>query len=323
LCFSFGFSEFIRLGARCELPNFIFIITSVERYLRGEGCSIAVHELPLNCAITLIERELGRALTLEERPAAETLCKILNGHPQQILKAAAQVREKNVSLLEVTHQLQSTSPINALDWQILTSLSQPQRVTLQALTALGTWFLPEYAAALTGLTDIQAILNTLMRYNLIQTDGFRYKVTKTVGETLQQVQNLTPFRKHALSYFINWAEQNCLSSSFILEETNTLLQILKQSVTANCWIDVLHLCRIVENAFAFNQRWGSWAQILNYALQAARATSDRASEAWALHQLGTYAICLEDMNLAHELLTQALQLRELLGDETGARLLIL
>ncbi|MDJ0620820.1 MAG: PT domain-containing protein [Calothrix sp. MO_192.B10] len=299
------------------LPNFIFIIASSERYFWGEGCSIMLSGLPLNDSIILVKRELGRELTLEENSAAEALCTILNGHPQQILKAAARVSEENISLVKVSQQIKSTSPTKALDWEILKSLSQPQRLTLETLTALGTWLLPEQVAALTGLNHLQTILETLLKRNLVQINGSRYKVTRTVGETLEQIQNLTPLRENALSYFITWAEQHQSVPHRIFEEADTILQILQQTVVAGRWTDILYLCRLVENAFVFSRRWEMWSKVLNYALQAARAMDDKAAEAWALHQLGTCALCRENINLSRELLTQALNLRESLGDEIG------
>ena len=47
---------------------------------------------------------------------------------------------------------------------------------------------------------------------------------------------------------------------------------------------------------------------------AARATGDRASEAWSLHQSGTRALCLGERATARTLLNQALSLRETVGD---------
>ena len=58
--------------------------------------------------------------------------------------------------------------------------------------------------------------------------------------------------------------------------------------------------------------------MLEWALQAARALGNRAAEAWALHQLGTRALCLLDTATARAALTEALRLREALGDEIGA-----
>jgi hypothetical protein len=58
--------------------------------------------------------------------------------------------------------------------------------------------------------------------------------------------------------------------------------------------------------------------VLRWILQAGQALGDQAAEAWALHQLGTRSLCLGDSGAAQTTLTQALQLRQALGDRAGA-----
>jgi hypothetical protein len=58
--------------------------------------------------------------------------------------------------------------------------------------------------------------------------------------------------------------------------------------------------------------------VLEWQLASARAQGDRAAEAWALHQLGTRALCLNDMPTARSSLGRALEIREELGDEAGS-----
>src|SRR6185436_3755270 len=65
-------------------------------------------------------------------------------------------------------------------------------------------------------------------------------------------------------------------------------------------------------------RWGAWATVLERCLAAAKATKDRSAEAWALHQLGTRAVCLGEPARARALLSQAAAVRESLGDAAAA-----
>jgi hypothetical protein len=66
-----------------------------------------------------------------------------------------------------------------------------------------------------------------------------------------------------------------------------------------------------------NRRWGAWTQVLQWGLVAAQSTNNQPGTAWALHQLGTRALCLEDFPKSYTFLTQALQLRQALGDPIG------
>jgi hypothetical protein len=60
------------------------------------------------------------------------------------------------------------------------------------------------------------------------------------------------------------------------------------------------------------------AQVLGWQFQAARELGDRAAEAWSLHQSGTRGLCLEDGSTAQTDLSEALRIRESLGDWAGA-----
>jgi hypothetical protein len=97
-----------------------------------------------------------------------------------------------------------------------------------------------------------------------------------------------------------------------------ILQVLAGAVKAERWAEVLHLVRVVEPALALNRRWAAWEKLLQAALQAAQAANNQAAEAWALHQLGSRALCLGEQRLARTQLSQALRLRESLGDNVGA-----
>ena len=80
----------------------------------------------------------------------------------------------------------------------------------------------------------------------------------------------------------------------------------------------MRLGRALAGALALGGRWSAWAQVLQWVLQAAEALGDRDVKAWALHQLGTRALCLGDGDSARTSLIQALRLRQTLGDRAGA-----
>jgi hypothetical protein len=84
------------------------------------------------------------------------------------------------------------------------------------------------------------------------------------------------------------------------------------------WEGVLRLGRAVEGPLAVRGHWGAWAETLEWELEAARQLGDRAAKAWSLHQSGTRALCLEDTPTARRDLSEALRLRESLGDREGA-----
>ena len=102
------------------------------------------------------------------------------------------------------------------------------------------------------------------------------------------------------------------------EEADAILGVLEWAAQQERWEEVLRLGLAVEGALIQGGLWGSWAALGERGMQAARALGDKAAEAWHLHQSGTRALCLKDTSTAHAHLTEALRLREALGDWEGA-----
>jgi hypothetical protein len=94
--------------------------------------------------------------------------------------------------------------------------------------------------------------------------------------------------------------------------------VLQRSAQNGRWEGVLRLGQATEGPLAVRGHWGAWAETLKRELEAARQLGDRAAEAWSLHQSGTRALCLEDAPTARRDLSEALRLRESLGDREGA-----
>jgi DNA-binding IclR family transcriptional regulator len=385
----------------------VFLLTSPERRLWGEGQSLLLGGLPPEDALALIERELGRPLTAQERPVAHRLRAHAKGSPLALIQIAAEAREKDLLLTDlqgqkqegmrttdllefprqqmqlvryITRQGEATleeaaehlgeTPADAQqmldaliemgyleraekkgDWvyrmhfarksarglppgiwnalepeaagaaalaDALNALPAPERQVMAALAALGGAPVhADHLADLTGIADVATTLQALQRRGLAQAHSPRYTLTGGLDATLQQVWDLTPWRERALAHLTAWAEAQS-SSDRLLEEADGIVQILAWAAGAGRWADVLRLGRAIQGALALGGRWATWAQMLRWTLQATQALGDQAAEAWALHQLGTRALCLGDGASARASLTQALQLREALGDRAGA-----
>ena len=299
-------------------PACTFLLAAPERCLWGEGRAVGLRGLPPDNALALVERELGRAVTPQEQTAAQSLCTALDCHPLRILQAAALAREEGLTLAEVARRVQTSSPDEALTAQVLAPLPAPEQRVLAALAALGDAPLhAEHLSVLTGIADVTPVLQTLQNRGLVQAHSPRYSLTGALGQDLQRAWNLTPWAERALAHFTAWAEEQ-QTPDRLLEDADAVLRTLEWAVEAERWKDVLRLGRAVEGALALGGRWAAWAQVLQWVLQAARAPGNQAAEAWALHQLGTRALCLGDTVAARTSLTQALRMREALGDQAGA-----
>ena len=94
--------------------------------------------------------------------------------------------------------------------------------------------------------------------------------------------------------------------------------LLRWGRTAAAPADVLRLARAADTIAAHACLWDAWREILEIGLASALSAGDRDGQAWALHQLGTRALCLEQHHDAGLQLREALALRELAGDRRGA-----
>ena len=104
-----------------------------------------------------------------------------------------------------------------------------------------------------------------------------------------------------------------------MTEAPALLALMRWAVQAGRFRETIRLGRAIDHAFALCRRFGGWEQIVKLVHGAALSTGDRESEAWALHQLGTRALCLGDIAAGSAALGDAVQLRRELGDTDGAK----
>lgn len=301
------------------LPDATFLLASPQRYIWGEGNSLPLKGLPLNDALALIEQDLQRPLTSAEHPAAEQLWQMLHGNPQEILYATGYMRCDGMSLDQVVQQMQSPAPRKFLIQQIWSRLSKPQRLVLASLAALsGIAILGRWLAEMTAIPNLDAVLDSLVERRLLETVGDRYGVSPSVASVIEEGLNLDPARLQALNQYTAWAEQQLSAPDAVVHEIDGILYSLDWAVQSGKWAEALRLIKAIESPLALSKRWGVWAKVLHWGLLAGRSLSDPATEAWALHQLGSRALCLSDVDTAYEHLSQALQIREALGDQVGA-----
>jgi hypothetical protein len=301
------------------VPRCTFVLASEKRRLWREGHPVALQGLPLDDGLALVERELGRPLAQEERTGAEDLCTALEGHPLRILQAVALAQEEGRSLAEMAQRMQAPDASDVLITGNLASLSESEQRVLAALAALaGAPLDADHLASLAGLVDAAPILQKLHSRGLVEAHSPRYSLAGGLDEDLGQRWNLGPWRERALTHFTTWTEDHRSEPDALLEEAEAILELLRWGIDARRWAEVLRLGQAVEGALTLSGQWGGWAQVLEWVLQAAEALGNQGAEAWALHQVGTRAFCLGEADAARNFLTQALELREALGDRIGA-----
>jgi LysM repeat protein len=300
-------------------PDCTYLIASPDRKLWGEGLSVALPGLPIQEARLLMERELGRSLTEEEIVEADELLSALNGSPLAIIQSAALVREGGYSI----KSLATPEPDKEQDHKIaafsLGLLTGPERQVVASIAALnGAPLNPRHLPALTGLSEVEPLLNRLHKRGLIQKEGRGFTLAGSFAFFVQKSWDLDQWREGMVGYFRNWAAARFQEPHKIVEDADAILRLMNWANVSGRWEGALDLVRVVEGALALGLRWGAWERVLQSGLDAAQAQGNMSAKAWALHQLGTRALGLGEKTAAIQRLVQALRLRERMGDQAGA-----
>ncbi|MDQ3880089.1 MAG: hypothetical protein M3295_03295 [Chloroflexota bacterium] len=237
----------------------------------------------------------------------------------EIRQAVALVRDDGRTFADVAQELVRPRSDRALLDAVLAPLSGEQKRILAALAVFGDASLDlERLSELTGMWDVEHALAALERRHLVDSHSPRYSLAGALPDQLQAVWDLHAETEQALAYFIAWAEGNRRRPSAQLEEDVALMRLLRAAAARERFDEAIRLGRAVASAFAWGRRWGSWREILEIVFDAARRIGHRASEAWALHELGTQAFCMGAKGMGVDELQEALEIRREIGDEAGA-----
>jgi hypothetical protein len=286
-----------------------------------EGTVMQLEGLSLPASTVVVEQELGYRLPPEQVAAMSCLWTLFQGHPQRLRQAAVLAREESTTLAKLLPRLHADNPGRSLTRLLVASLPKTQRWIVALLVAMnGVGLRAEQIAAMTGPPNPQSSLQALLKRHLIQLDGHRYCLAASLVEMLQEDFDPAPWMERALAHLVPWAEQHCRTPERILPERDVLVHTLQWAVHQELWVDVLRVVRSVENTLILKKQWKTAEQLLQWGLQAAWALEDAPVEAWVLHELGTLALCQEDVTAAYDALSQALSLRQALRDEAGIKI---
>ena len=297
------------------VPMSVFVLSSARRTLWNAGEGAELRGLPLDAALALYEARLRRPLSDGARAAFAGRWAALEGLPQLLVKDAEALRAATPGASQPAGPGAATSQAAAGGGPELTA---DDRELLTLTAALGGVPLGTQALAeLSHQPDAAARLASLEDRGLTQSHSPRYSATGPSSPLLQDVAAVQ-LRQRMLAYFIDRAERGAIDRERPRDDLDPIVALLRWGQTAAPHADVLRLARASDTIAAGAGLWDAWRTILDIGLQSARAIGDRDGEAWALHQLGTRALCLEDELAANRLLREALRLRRAIGDRVGA-----
>lgn len=302
------------------------ILSTRERGGRHPGRirTMALHGLSLPAARELYRITLERSLTTAEGAAVDALLATLEGRPGAIIREAVIARNEQQVLAAPTMPVPppttgSTPTLDLQAEQLLKQLTAEERSLVAVLATIYDARLGEEPLLrIAGLSQSSPALPTLIRQQIVRTSSPRYNLVETFTPFVLAAADAARWRERVIADLVTWMRSSSTTLEQILEEAEAVLQLLRQAVAAERWEEVLLLARAIEPALIDGRQWGTWQQVLDWQLQAARAMRDLAAEGWALHQLGTRALCLGNAVVAQTFLSQALNIRVRLGDRAGA-----
>ena len=297
-------------------PGCTFVLTSLERNLWGEGKVISLAGLPVDDAIDLFVLELNRSLNEQEQAEVREICVLLGSHPLRVLQSASLVSEGKATISDVRAQLQQSPDDGELKASLEASTDKQKQI-LAILAAAGSVPVPvEHLRALSQSDVIVKDLQGLTALGLVEADGSRFQLVGELSGTISRLWDLTSWEDRLIDLLAEWLIRKP-AQKLLDESVDVLVHTIQQAGEKNRWQDVVKIGRGIERILIFRKRWQTWLDILNLILKAARALGDRKVEAWALHQIGTRAACLGLNEAARGFLTQALNIRQAIGDQAG------
>ena len=164
------------------LPNCVFVLASNERHLWEQGNVIHLAGLPLNVAMALFQQRTGRQLTQREISVAQSICKALQGHPLNIIQAAALVHDEEESLQEVARQILGPNPEERILESALAHLPKGAKSLLALLATFRNAPLPaEHINGILQNTQLAPLLKNLLNHGLVRAHSPSYSLTGNIG----------------------------------------------------------------------------------------------------------------------------------------------
>jgi hypothetical protein len=301
------------------LPACAFAIGSERPRSIGFVRQIELRGLAPEKGFELFSREMGRALKSDEAALAHGLCERLEWNPRRLLSAAALARE-NPFVLTALAEMESRDEI--VEWMSSRALAllteHEKRVAALLGAANGAAIAATTISTLTGVPGVAPILESLRRRQLIEARGERHRLCEPLREFLPRVWDLSDWRQRLFDHAIQWAEEHRRNPKRAREEWEVAFALPDWTRAAVRAPEVMRLGLALDPSLALGGQWDLWAEALLKILLAARLEDDRVREAWALHQIGTRALCLGETDDARRLLSEALELRVSLGEHPAA-----
>ncbi|MDQ6948300.1 MAG: ATP-binding protein, partial [Actinomycetota bacterium] len=263
------------------------LLTASKQNRLFEGSSVFLTGLPDDAGLLLLERALGRPIRDDEREASATLVRALEGNPLLIRQAVSLIRLETADIPTLARRIVAGGARDLADESMATLPSSDLEV-VQTLAVVGD--IPIRASRVEELSGrpAQRILRELQERGIVEAQRQAYILADNVRQAAD-----TALNRSTLSTFVDraigWIEREggVVSS----DDLPLLVSAIGWAADGGRWREVIQLCQGVETALIDSCRWGRWRWTMERAAAAARQLDDSSAVGWALHELGTLALC--------------------------------
>lgn len=299
------------------------ILLAADAPFGADAQRLAIGPLPRAESLTLLASRAELTVDDANRTTLEKICELLGDVSLALVITGNVLRETQTSpeaalqTIEALALPERDPALLALSraYGFAFGLLRPEEQQVLSVAALtpGVSMTPEWLSAALGNVDVSAFIERLKAMGLLFTNSPRLRlppgfIIPARRASVLDEQSVLP----RLITFLREHQEN------VQDELGNIFGAIAWAVKANRPADVIALGRAIDPTLTLSGLWDAWNLVLEDILNAARQRNDASVEAWALHQLGTRAIGAGTRQQALSLLRQALQIRQNLGDTTGA-----
>jgi hypothetical protein len=301
------------------LPQCLVLLGNEQPVLDAGGVSVALQGLAEPAGLQLLARDLGRPLGPGEADDAARLCAAVRGQPLRLRHAAALAATGQHTLRGLADRAERDPA--ALDRLSVHALADTERRVLAVLALAAGAVLPgELVEVISGVDDLASQLDKLRRHGLVEQDHDRFGLPRCLGAGYRKLLVANLDIGAAARSLTSWLAQRDPSSADALGAASAAVQLVGRLAERGDWPELARLAEVTARVLTLAGRWELCWQVLQQGLHAAQQLGDLAAQARFAHDLGSMALCNDQLQQAEELLHHALALREQLGDHQGAAL---
>ncbi|MBI4314934.1 MAG: hypothetical protein HY679_03285 [Chloroflexi bacterium] len=302
-------------------PKGALLITAA-RAPSGEATEkVKLGPLPRAEAMTLLMTRTDVTVSEANRGLFDSICALLSDVPLALVTAANALRENSIPLGRAREILEAANPSPGDSTQAAierayalaqSALSNEERAALAAAAASPAMSVdPRWIGGEKTLERLQAM-------GLLNANSPRLRIAPGLRAFARRGADENAAKEKLLAHLLGGALFDKFRDwSYCADELGSVLGLIEWAAAENRHKDVIALGRAIDPYLTLHGLWGAWQATLDRILPAARASGDRATEAWALHQLGAREIGAGTRERAIDFLRSALALRRALGDAEG------